>query len=78
MAAEFALAVVQETLELLDSCQNGDYSGILFKSSTIVAPTIFSIIETDIVFQYFSHTTIIYEFLFKSPLLSIIYSDFTF
>ena len=29
MAAEFALAVVQETLERLDSCQNGDYSGIL-------------------------------------------------
>ena len=31
MAAEFALAVVQETLERLDSCQNGDYSGILLQ-----------------------------------------------
>ena len=32
MAAEFALAVVQETLERLDSCQlNGDYSGILLR-----------------------------------------------
>ena len=31
MAAEFALAVVQETLELLDSCQNGDYGGILLR-----------------------------------------------
>ena len=29
MAAEFALSVVQETLERLDSCQNRDYSGIL-------------------------------------------------
>ena len=31
MAAEFALAVVQETLESLDSCQNGNYSGILLR-----------------------------------------------
>ena len=31
MAAGFALAVVQETLERLDSCQNGDYSGILLR-----------------------------------------------
>ena len=31
MATEFALAVVQETLERLDSCQNGDYSGILLR-----------------------------------------------
>ena len=31
MAAEFALAVVQETLERLDSCQNGDYSRILLR-----------------------------------------------
>ena len=31
MAAEFALAVVQETLEHLDSCQNGDYNGILLR-----------------------------------------------
>ena len=31
MVAEFALAVVQEALERLDSCQNGDYSGILLR-----------------------------------------------
>lgn len=31
MAAEFALAVVQETLERLDSDLNGDYSGILLR-----------------------------------------------
>ena len=31
MAAEFPLVVVQETLERLDSCQNGDYSGILLR-----------------------------------------------
>ena len=31
MAAEFALAVVQETLERLDSCQNGNYGGILLR-----------------------------------------------
>ena len=31
MAAEFALAVVKETLERLDSCQNGDYGGILLR-----------------------------------------------
>ena len=31
MAAGFALAVVQDTLEHLDSYQDGDYSGILFR-----------------------------------------------
>ena len=31
MAAELALVVVQETLEHLDSCQNGDYSRILLR-----------------------------------------------
>ena len=31
MAAAFALAVVQETLERLDSYQDGDYSGILLR-----------------------------------------------
>ena len=31
IAAEFALAVVKETLERLDSCENGDYSGILLR-----------------------------------------------
>ena len=31
MAAEFVLAVLQETLERLDSCQDGDYSRILFR-----------------------------------------------
>ena len=31
MAAEFALAVVQETLERLDSDLNGDYSGIFLR-----------------------------------------------
>ena len=31
MAGEFVLAVVQETLERLDSCQNGDYLGILLR-----------------------------------------------
>ena len=30
-AAAFALAVVQETLERLDSYQDGDYSGILLR-----------------------------------------------
>ena len=30
-AAEFALAVLQETLERLDSCQDGDYSRILLR-----------------------------------------------
>ena len=29
MAAEFALAVVQETLERLDSYQDSDYSGFM-------------------------------------------------
>ena len=31
MAAAFALAVVQETLERLDSYQEGDYRGILLR-----------------------------------------------
>ena len=31
MAAAFALTVVQETLERLDSYQDGDYSGILLR-----------------------------------------------
>ena len=31
MAAAFALAVAQETLELLDSYQDGNYSGILLR-----------------------------------------------
>ena len=31
MAAAFALAVVQDTLERLDSYQDGDYSGILLR-----------------------------------------------
>ena len=31
MAAAFALAVVQETLERLDSYQDGDFSGILLR-----------------------------------------------
>ena len=31
MAAAFALAVVQETLERLDSYQDSDYSGILLR-----------------------------------------------
>ena len=31
MAATFALAVVQDTLERLDSYQDGDYSGILLR-----------------------------------------------
>ena len=31
MAAEFAIAVVQETLGHLDSCQDGDYSRILLR-----------------------------------------------
>lgn len=31
MAAEFALAVIQETLGHLDSCQDGDYSRILLR-----------------------------------------------
>ena len=31
MAAAFALAVVQETLERLDSYQDGDYRGILLR-----------------------------------------------
>ena len=31
MAAEFALAAAQETLERLDSLQNGDYSGIFLR-----------------------------------------------
>ena len=31
IAAEFALAAVQETLERFDSCQNGDHSRILLR-----------------------------------------------
>ena len=60
---------------LLNSLLFLTWSEIVFKSSTIVAPTIFSIIEIDVVFQYFSHTTIIYEFLLN---IFIIYSDFIF
>ena len=40
MAAEFALAVVQETLERLDSCQNGDYGGILLRLEHLNRTTI--------------------------------------
>ena len=40
MAAEFALAVVQEILERLDSCQNGDYGGILLRLGYLNSTTI--------------------------------------